>query len=191
MRIIGAIGLMGLAALAACASQQKKTESLKESSWHYQEGLRWARFEESAALVPAKDREAFLDEHDKLGDDLRIDDYDVVRIIYKSGSDEAQVQVKYKWHLDGVGLVKETVTDQRWKLHGNAWLLEDETKRRGEDMPGVDAAPDKAGDKAGDKPGDKANRTHAPPAESAPAPPAEDSEPVAAPRGNASGSAPL
>ena len=181
MRIL--VALAAVAALAACAGQQKKTENLKESSWHYQEGLRWARFEESAALVPPKEREAFLDEHDKLADDLRIDDYDVVRIVYKSGEDEAQVQVKYKWHRDREGLVKETVTEQRWKLHGTTWYLEDELKKRGEDMPGVDEAPDKV--KA------KTRSPHAPPSESAPAPPPEDGEPTAAPGGNASGAAPL
>jgi hypothetical protein len=187
MRIAVGVALAGLAALAACATQQKKTENLKESSWHYQEGLRWARFEEAAALVPPKEREAFLDEHDKLADDLRIDDYDIVRIVYKSGEDEAQVQVKYKWHRDGEGLVKETVTEQRWKLHGTAWYLEDELKKRGEDMPGVDDGPDGAKDKAKDK----ARPPHAPPSESAPAPPPEDGEPTAAPGGNASGAAPL
>jgi hypothetical protein len=189
MRIL--VALAAVASLGACATQQKKSESLKESSWHYQEGLRWARFEESAALVPPREREAFLDEHDKLADDLRIDDYDVVRIVYKSGSDEAQVQVKYKWHRDGEGLVKETVTEQRWKLHGTAWYLEDELKKRGEDMPGVDEASKKAQEKPDGKPGDKARSPHAPPAESAPAPPPEDGEPTAAPGGNASGAAPL
>ena len=155
MRILIALTL----ALAACASRQKQTENLLETSVRFQEGLRWSRFEDAASHVPPREREAFLDEHDELGKDLRIDDYEVIRVHFKDDHEEAQVQVKYSWHLDGEGIVKETVTDQRWRLHGSVWWMEDEAKKRGEDMPGVKAAlkKDKEKDQDQDKtePGDK------------------------------------
>jgi hypothetical protein len=128
-----------LLSLAACATPQKKKESLLDTSLRFQEGLRWGRFEDAASHVPASEREAFLDEHDKLADNLRIDDYEVIRVHFSGGQEEAMVEVKYTWHLDGEGIVKTTVTDQRWELHGVAWLLEDESKKRGDDMPGLAA----------------------------------------------------
>ena len=195
-----------LAALAACASPQKRTESLLETSTRFQEGLRWGRFEDAAAHVPPAERESFLDEHDKLGDDLRIDDYEVIRVHFKDGHEEAQVQVKYSWHLDGEGVVKETVTDQLWKLHGSAWWLEEEAKKRGEDMPGITLShehkphPPRGKDAA---PAPGADETPSDPGESAPPPPPAGAPPGtseiapgargagAAGRGNGSGGAAL
>jgi hypothetical protein len=129
--------LLPLLLLVACASRQKQTENLLETSQRFQEGLRWQRFEDAAALVPPEQRESFLDEHDKLSKELRIDDYEVIRVHFATSHDEAMVQVKYTWHLDREGLVKETVTDQRWRRHGNAWWMEEEIVKRGDAMPGV------------------------------------------------------
>jgi hypothetical protein len=186
-----------LAALAACSSPQKRTESLLETSTRFQEGLRWRRFEDAASHVPPAERESFLDEHDELDKDLRIDDYEVIRVHFKDGHEEAQVQVKYSWHLDGEGVVKETVTDQTWKLHGSAWWLEEEAKKRGEDMPGITLSHEKP---------DKPTKPHpsatepddapAPPSSGAPAPdqvPAPEPEPGLVPGagGNGSGGAAL
>jgi hypothetical protein len=137
MRIV----LAALLVLTACAGKQKQTENLIKTSTGFQEGLRWGRFEEAASHVPPAEREAFLDEHDELAEELRIDDYEVIRIHFKDSHEEARVQVKYTWHMDGEGIVKETVTDQTWLLHGTAWLLEDEVLKRGEPMPGVRAKP--------------------------------------------------
>ena len=173
-----------LAALAACSSPQKRTESLLETSVKFQEGLRWARFEDAASHVPPAEREAFLDEHDKLGDNLRIDDYEVIRVHFKDGHEEAQVQVKYSWHLDGEGIVKETVTDQLWKLHGSAWWLEEEAKKRGEDMPGItlshehkphEPKPPSGGDGGGAAPAEAAPPDQAPPPPVAPVAPGNGS----------------
>ena len=128
--------------LAACGGTKKQTENLLETSMRFQEGLRWARFEDAAAHVPPEEREAFLDEHDELGEDLRIDDYEVIRVHFKDSHDVAMVQVKYTWHLDGEGIVKETVTDQRWELHGKVWWMSKELHKRGDDMPGIAKDPD-------------------------------------------------
>jgi len=123
--------------LVACATRQKQTENLLETSQRFQEGLRWQRFEDAAAHVPPDERESFLDEHDKLSKELRIDDYEVIRVHFAASHDEAMVQVKYTWHLDNEGIVKETVTDQRWELRGLAWFMTEEHWKRGDDMPGV------------------------------------------------------
>ena len=136
-----------LVLLGGCASHQKRTDSLLETSVRFQEGLRWGRYEDAASHVPPADRETFLDEHDELSDSLRIDDYEVIRVHFRESHEEAMVQVKYTWHLDGEGIVKETVTDQRWQLHGTAWWMEEEAIKRGADMPGLEGkkkAPEKA-----------------------------------------------
>ncbi len=144
------VAAMCMLLLVGCASRQKQTENLLETSVRFQEGLRWSRWEDAASHVPPEEREAFLDEHDELGEDLRIDDYEVIRVHFKDSHEEAMVQVKYTWHLDGEGIVKETVTDQRWELHGSAWWMEEEVHKRGDDMPGI-GPKDKDGGKDGAK----------------------------------------
>jgi hypothetical protein len=126
-----------LLVVAACAGSQKHTENLLDQSTQYQEGLRWGRYEDAAAHVPPAEREAFLDEHDALAEELRIDDYEVIRVHVKKDHDEAMVQVKYTWHLDSKGIVNETVTDQLWERKGANWWMKEELYKRGEDMPGV------------------------------------------------------
>jgi hypothetical protein len=142
---------MPLAALAACASPQKLTETLIDSSFTYQEGLRWSRYEDSASLVPPQRRETFLDERDDIAVDLRIDDYEVIRIKLRNNKSEAHVRVKYMWHLDSEGVVHETITDQTWMRKGKLWFVMTEVRRSGEPMPGVeekprDAAPEEDGE---------------------------------------------
>jgi hypothetical protein len=145
-------------ALAACGTSvgQKQTERLIESSTGYQEGMRWGRFEDAAAYVPPEERDGFLDERDRLGEDLRIDDYEVLRVHMQNGHKAARVRVKYTWHLDSVGRVFETVTEQKWARHGQQWLLEEEIVQRGEAMPGM---PEKLPEES---PGDKAPEESAP-----------------------------
>jgi hypothetical protein len=124
--------------VGACASQQKSTEDLLDTSLQYQEGLRWGRYEDSAAHVPPAAREDFLDDRDRLADDLRIDEYEVIRVKIAKGKDGAQIQVKYTWHLDSVGVVHETVVEQTWEQAGRTWLITEEVWKRGEKMPGVE-----------------------------------------------------
>jgi hypothetical protein len=109
--------------VGACASQQKSTEDLLDTSLQYQEGLRWGRYEDSAAHVPPAAREDF---------------YEVIRVKIAKGKDGAQIQVKYTWHLDSVGVVHETVVEQTWEQAGRTWLITEEVWKRGEKMPGVE-----------------------------------------------------
>jgi hypothetical protein len=127
-----------LIAAAGCGKTRKDhTEDLLRSSMRYQEGLRWSRFEDAAVLRPPPEREAFLDERDELSEDLKIDEYEVLRVHVTGEQRQARVQVKYTWHLDSVGVVHETVADQHWERHEHGWMLLDEWYKRGKKMPGL------------------------------------------------------
>jgi hypothetical protein len=137
--------------LAACGATPKQTDILIESSTAYQEGVRWGRFEDAALYLRPEQRDAFLDERDALGEDLRIDDYEVIRVHMASGQKSARVRVKYTWHLDSVGKVHESVTEQSWTRDGTRWQLDREVMKRGEPLPGVlETSPDEAGSDVGD-----------------------------------------
>jgi hypothetical protein len=124
------------AAAAGCGGAQKRGDELMASVTTYNDGVRWGRFAAAAAVVPPAEREDFVDERDDLEDDLRISDWQLVKV-KAVGERRARVQIEYTWFLDSVGTVHETQAEQRWELHGKAWLMVDERYKKGEPMPGL------------------------------------------------------
>lgn len=129
-----AIFAMAAVACAACGATPKG-ETLMEAVRTYNEGVRWERFAAAASRVPARERETFLDEREELAEDLRITDYEVVRV--KDKGDVADVQVKLTWYKDSEGTVHETWAKQAWERQGKAWRIVGEARVRGADMPGL------------------------------------------------------
>jgi hypothetical protein len=137
-RILGTLAAAGLA--VGCGAAPKQGEDLMTSVRTYHEGIRWERLTAAASRVPPAEREDFVDERDELAEDLKITDWEVKRVADK-GDDEAFVHVKYTWYLADVGTVHETHARQRWERKGKAWLIVEEERTRGEEMPGL-AEPD-------------------------------------------------
>jgi len=140
-----------IAMLAACGAMNgPKEDGLDESIRSYNDGMRWARFEIAAAHLPPKQRSQFVDESDERAKDLKITDYDVVRI-EQHGEREAHVQIKVSWYKNSEGIVRETHAMQTWERHGKAWVLVDEQRLRGAEMPGLPEPvekPDETADKS-------------------------------------------
>ena len=134
---------LGFCVIAACASSsQKKDQELMTDVREFQEGLRWRNYDQAADHVHASARVRFLDAHDDLDGDLRIDDYEVMRVTL-TAEFEATVRVKYTWHLDSVGRVHESTYDQDWQRQGKVWRVVATRQRSGEALP-ASAMPDDA-----------------------------------------------
>ena len=122
---------------AGCGSLVPKTgETLDESIRSYNDGIRWARYEVAATHVPPAQRAQFIDGWDERSKDLRITDYELVKVD-RHGDREARVEIKVEWYKDSEGRVHETRAQQTWEQHGKLWLLVDESRVRGEEMPGL------------------------------------------------------
>ena len=130
-----------LLVLSACGSSPKDGQDLLGEVRLYAEGMRWRKYEDAAARIPAGEREAFLDQRESLDEELHIDDYEIDRVKLKEGKEGAIVLLKYTWHLDSVGVVYDTVVEQVWELRGVRWLRIAESRKRGERMPGVGERP--------------------------------------------------
>jgi hypothetical protein len=122
--------------LAACGAMPKEENTLGETVRDYNEGIRWANYSNAAVHVPPPQRSQFVDDWDQRGKDLKITDYDVVKVDQK-GSRTARVQVKMEWYKDSEGTVHETHALQTWERHGKVWFLVDESRLRGTEMPGL------------------------------------------------------
>ena len=122
---------------ASCGGVQP-AEPLSDAVRAYNDALRWQRFDSAAARVTATDRDAFLDVRDQLHEDLRINNYEVIRVRFDGEESRARVHVKVTWHLDSQGIVHDTHTVQTWHREGSHWFLIRENHLRGEPMPGVE-----------------------------------------------------
>lgn len=140
-----AIGLFLFATMAACATAQTNSEALQESVLSYNDGVRWERFETAAIALPPKQRSGFVDEMDQRSKDLKISQYDVVRID-KASAKVAKVHIKLGWYMENEGTLKETHALQTWERHGRAWWMVEQTRLRGDQMPGLMDRPDNAFD---------------------------------------------
>jgi hypothetical protein len=125
--------------LAAC-HPPKSGDTLAESVQAYNEGVRWERYNMAAAHVPPAERAEFIDDSDERSKDLRITDYEVIRMEQRSNN-AAQVQIKMSWYLDSQQKLRETSAVQNWERHGKTWWVVDETRLRGDEMPGLREAP--------------------------------------------------
>lgn len=146
---------LGLGA-PACISRADRAENFMVSMRGYNDGIRWQRFANAASAVPAAERDAFLDERADLEKELRIDDWELLRVSYQGDHmQRAEVRVRYTWHLDRVGVVNETTTVQSWERRGKHWVIAEEVRAVGPEMPGVEEPPPQAADARGSVPRDR------------------------------------
>lgn len=129
-----------LAVLLAACAPPKAGDTLGESVRSYNDGVRWQRYDNAAIHVPAAERSQFLDDADERSKDIKITDYEIVKVEQKTDR-VAQVQVKLSWYSDSEGKLRETQALQTWERHGKTWLVIDETRLRGTEMPGLREPP--------------------------------------------------
>jgi len=128
--------LITVLCLACGAPQVRSEEDLSESIRQFNEGVRWGRYAAAASSIPPPQRSQFVDEMDERATDLKITDYEVVKVD-PHGTREARVQVKLSWYKASEGTVRETHAIQTWERHGKTWWMVDETRLRGAEMPGL------------------------------------------------------
>ena len=111
-------------------------DSLAETVSTYNDGIRWGRFDVAAKNIPPKQRSKWVDEADERAKDLKITEYDLVNVDQK-GEREAKVHIKMSWYSDREGTVHETHAVQTWEKHGKDWMMVDEARLKGAEMPGL------------------------------------------------------
>jgi hypothetical protein len=132
--------LFGACLVLAACTPPKSGDTLGESIRSYNDGVRWQRYEVAAIHVPERERSMWVDEADQRSKDLKITDYEVVKVEQK-GDRVAEVQVKMSWYKDSEGTLRETQATQTWERHGKTWLIVDEARLRGTEMPGLREPP--------------------------------------------------
>jgi hypothetical protein len=120
--------------------EQQRRESLLNAVRDYNDGLRWARIDQSARNLPLAQRKPWADKAGTqgvtLGDDLEVVDYEVQRMEFHPDNKVADVQVDLTWSLKQRGLVEKTVIRQRWEKSplsngGGRWVLTKQDRLKG------------------------------------------------------------
>lgn len=135
-RIASLLLLMSIAGVA-CRTPAQRREDFGNAVRMYNEGVRWQRWSHAAAYIPGPERADFVDERADLEEELRIDDFEVLRQDLQPGGQRATVRVRYTWHLDREGIVHRTTATQGWEQRGRRWYMVEERRARGPRMPGV------------------------------------------------------
>ena len=128
--------VLAMIVATGCSAAQKDTETLTESIRVFNEGVRWQRYSVAATAIPPRDRAKFVDEMDERSNDLKITDYEIVKVD-GAGAKAAKVQVKISWYTDREGTLHETHALQSWERHGKEWWMMDAVRVRGDEMPGL------------------------------------------------------
>lgn len=126
-------------ALVSCGGPQA-SDPLGDAIRSYNDGVRWGRYEVAANHISPKERAQFVDDADERAKDLRITQYDVVRV-ERQGSRAASVHVKVEWYVETEGKLRQTHAKQTWEKHGGSWLMVQEARLRGTKMPGLPEPP--------------------------------------------------
>jgi hypothetical protein len=123
-------------AASACAGGQRPEDTVNEAVRVYNEDLRWGRYESAALRLASKHRSDRVDEWDAHSKDLKITDFEIVRIDPR-GPEAARAQVKVSWYLESEQILRETSAVEQWERKGRNWMLVDEQRLRGHEMPGL------------------------------------------------------
>ena len=122
--------------MLGCGGALHDQPDLSETVRMFNDGVRWERFTAAASALPPRDRAQFVDDMDQRSGEVKITEYEVMRVDPR-GEREARVQVKLSWYKASEGTVHETHAIQTWERRGKIWMMVDESRLRGAEMPGL------------------------------------------------------
>ena len=109
-------------------------ERLTVSAREFNDDVRWSRFEQAAAKIPADKRQQFIDKHRALEDELEIADYELAGVdVDKSDKKmtRATARVELTWTLKRRGLLEKTIIQQSWEDRDGGWVVVKQERMRG------------------------------------------------------------
>jgi len=135
MRAMLVIVLAAGCGAALQGMQGKNGEALTDTIKSYNEDVKWERWDNASAFIPATQRATRVDEWDERAHELKITDFEIIKVDRKG--DEARAHVKLEWYRTSDNTVHETHAVQTWEHKGKGWLVVDESRLRGPEMPGL------------------------------------------------------
>ena len=135
LMVVGIGGGIG-GGIGACGGGQRDADSLDQTIHLYNENVRWERFQKAAVLLPPRQRSEAVDAWDERSHDLKITDWEVIAMT-PHGDGEIRAHIKLSWYKPSEEIVRVTDEVQTWHKTGRNWLMVEESRLRGDEMPGL------------------------------------------------------
>jgi len=124
-----AAALVAGAVAWGCGIAQGPRDTLRETAFSFNEGLRWGR---DADVLPRVDPAAmagFQAMHAGWGAEIQISSAEILQTVLDEKSRKAVITVKFTWYRNDEMVVNETVMQQHWELRkGGWWMVAEEYK---------------------------------------------------------------
>jgi hypothetical protein len=117
--------LVASLSLSACAAPGSGDMDLSRSVSMYNDALRWKRFEQAAAFIPADARAAFLERYLATEDRLQIESLEVRSVVSIPEQDVPtfDVVVVASAYLLPSNVVERITLIERWQQRGGVWRM--------------------------------------------------------------------
>jgi len=125
-----------VSSVAACGGGLRDQETIDDVVRSYNESVKWERFDRAAIRLPPKQRAQAVDDWDTRAKDVKITEWELVKIDPKNKK-EMRAQIKLSWYKDSEQILRETHEVQTWEQHGKEWVLVEDKRLKGAEMPGL------------------------------------------------------
>ena len=129
------LALLGLALAGCFSASQRREEDLMRDTRQFADDLRWARWDQAGATMPAEDKRLFMERVDLVGNDLVMCDYEVKSIHFDAGSSAATVTVTIEWYGKSDPSLHNATIEQRWESHHGHWIVTKQRRTHGDRFP--------------------------------------------------------
>lgn len=115
-----------------CGIAEGPREKLKQSSFAFNEGLRWGRYNDVLPIVDSQALDHFTEIHQGWGDSLLVSNAEIIQTVYDDKERKAIITVKFTWYRKKEMVVHSTVTNQHWEYRDAKWWMMAEEYQSGE-----------------------------------------------------------
>lgn len=117
--------VFGAALSSSCGRHAHGKQELEQATHYYYNDLRWSRLTAAAARMHPDVRKPFLEDWNKRGQELQLQDLEIVDVNEDLENDKAEVTLLVSWvERSSMQLRSATVT-QTWIRTDDGWLAAD------------------------------------------------------------------
>lgn len=110
---------------SSCGKHAHGRKELEETTHHYYNDLRWSRLSAAAARMHPDIRKTFLEDWAKRGEELQLQDLEIVDLQEDLENDKAHITLLISWvERSSMQLRSATVT-QTWLRTDDGWMAAD------------------------------------------------------------------
>jgi hypothetical protein len=129
------LAFFALALLGCLSSTQRREDDLIREARMFNDDLRWARWDQMGAAMPADEKKLFLERVELVGTDLVMCDFEVKGVHFEKESNTATVKAYVEWYMKTDPNVRNATLVQTWENRTGRWLMVKQRRSHGDRFP--------------------------------------------------------